>query len=137
MFFRLARATVTAVAPVFRKRLHPRRDRDASNSRALPISRVPSRPGGQKSQLGADARCLSVVVTGQGLELSPQTDIPINVEVARNILFSTEDSANDGPSFDRKGASRQNLRDRMTEMTDKGLLRKSARGQWVVVKDAQ
>ena len=71
------------------------------------------------------------------LGLSPETDIPITVEDARKVLFATEDSENDGPSFDRKGASRQNIRDRMTEMTEKGLLRKVARGQWVIVKDAR
>ena len=71
------------------------------------------------------------------LGLSSETDIPISVQVARKVLFSTSDSANDGPSFDRKGASRQNIRDRMTEMTDKRLLRKIRRGQWVIVKDAQ
>jgi Bifunctional DNA primase/polymerase, N-terminal/AAA domain len=71
------------------------------------------------------------------LGLSPDADIPITVEVARKVLFATEDSENDGPSFDRKGASRQNIRDRMTEMTVKGLLRKIARGKWVIVKDAQ
>jgi hypothetical protein len=71
------------------------------------------------------------------LGLSPERDISITVEVARKVLFPTEDSENDGPSFDRKGASRQNIRGRMTEMTDKGMLRKIARGQWVIVKDAQ
>jgi hypothetical protein len=71
------------------------------------------------------------------LGLSPETDIPINVEVARKVLFPTEDSENDGPSFIPKGASRQNLRGRLTDMTEKGLLRKVARAQWVIVKDAR
>jgi hypothetical protein len=68
------------------------------------------------------------------LGLSPETDIPITVEDARKVLFATEDCENDGPSFIRKGASRQNIRGRLTDMTEKGLLRKVARAQWVIVK---
>jgi len=64
---------LTAMTAMVRKLSRPRRDRGASNSPAPLVSPVPSRSKRAKSQFGADAICLSVVITGQRLDARPQT----------------------------------------------------------------
>jgi hypothetical protein len=56
------------------------------------------------------------------------TDVPFTVDEARRIIFGLTDGVKAGP----KGASRQTSRERLTEMTEKGLLSKIGRGKWVI-----
>jgi hypothetical protein len=56
------------------------------------------------------------------------TEVPFTVSEARKVIFGLSDGVKAGP----KGASRPNIRERLTEMTDKGLLSKFGRGKWVI-----
>jgi hypothetical protein len=56
------------------------------------------------------------------------TDVPFTVDEARRIIFGLTDGVKAGP----KGASRQTSRERLTEMTEKGLLSKVGWGKWVI-----
>jgi len=56
------------------------------------------------------------------------TDVPFTVNEARRIIFGLTDGVKAAP----KGASRPTIRERLTEMTEKGLLSKVGRGRWVI-----
>jgi hypothetical protein len=69
------------------------------------------------------------------LGLGPEAEIPITALVAREVLFQSESDESGHRSVDKKGASRSSIRRKLTELAEKGLLRKLGYGQWVIASD--
>ncbi len=66
------------------------------------------------------------------MKLARLSDVRITVEVVREVIFTSKGGGNDGASFDKKGTARTTIRERLTEMTEKGALKKGERGEWFI-----
>jgi len=68
----MAAKQLPAVAAMVRKQPHPRRGRGASNSRARPISQVPSRPSGQNHSWGLTRYVWALSLPAKGSNPGPK-----------------------------------------------------------------